>query len=233
MAGISTGVKEKLTITPCKETKGGDVTVDSSKKPFEAMINPSDYTHTQSISYSKQKVLGQLSSEQKFSDIKPDEVKFSFVIDGTGVVNLPTPGKGSPDVKTQIKQLEDVVYTYDSTKHEPNRVRLLWGSFIFFGRLGSLSVKYTLFKPSGEPLRAKVTLTFSGFMSGNKEALKANRSSPDLTHIVIVKAGDTLPLLCERIYNDGSYYLQVARRNGLVNFRNIKPGERLVFPPLR
>jgi hypothetical protein len=233
MAGVSTGLKEKLTITPCKETRGGDVTVDSSKRPFEAMINPSGYTHEQSISYAKQKVLGQLASEQKFSDIQPDKIKFVFVIDGTGVVNLPIPGKGSPDVKTQIKQLETVVYGYDSAKHEPNRVRLLWGSFIFFGRLNSLSVEYTLFKPSGEPLRAKVNLEFSGFMSSSKEALKANRSSPDLTHVVTVKAGDTLPLLCEQIYEDGSYYLEVARRNGLINFRDLKPGDRLVFPPLR
>jgi LysM repeat protein len=69
-------------------------------------------------------------------------------------------------------------------------------------------------------------------MSPQEEALRANRSSPDLSHKVMVKAGDTLPLLCYRIYRDSSWYRDVARINNLDDFRDLKPGTRLVFPPL-
>jgi nucleoid-associated protein YgaU len=96
-----------------------------------------------------------------------------------------------------------------------------------------MSVDYTLFKPSGEPLRAKVKLSFSGFMSKEEEALRANRSSPDLTHLIEVKAGDTLPMLCYRVYKDCSYYLEVAKVNGITNFRDLQLGTKLHFPPLR
>jgi nucleoid-associated protein YgaU len=72
-------------------------------------------------------------------------------------------------------------------------------------------VENTLFKPSGEPLRAKLQMTFKSFITNEEEAKKANRSSPDLSHVVEVKAGDTLPLLCHRIYKDSSYYLEIAR----------------------
>jgi len=48
-----------------------------------------------------------------------------------------------------------------------------------------------------------------------------------------VKAGDTLPLLCHRVYKDSTYYLDIARINGITNFRNIRPGMRLKFPPLK
>jgi len=96
-----------------------------------------------------------------------------------------------------------------------------------------MSVDYTLFKPSGEPLRAKVTVAFKEFMSQEEESLRADRKSADLTHVVEVRAGDTLPLLCERIYKDSGYYTQVARLNNINNFRDIKPGTRLFFPPLR
>jgi nucleoid-associated protein YgaU len=41
-----------------------------------------------------------------------------------------------------------------------------------------------------------------------------------------------LPLLCNRIYNDPSYYREVARINNLSNFRNLEPGLILRFPPL-
>lgn len=232
MSGITTGLKKKLKISPCTVDKSGNVTV-SDGDAFEVMLNPSNYSQTFSIGYSKKEVLGQLVSDAKFSGIKPQKVSFDMVIDGTGVVNLPIPGLGSPDVKTQIAQLTAIVYTYDGNNHEPNHVRLLWGSLIFFGRLDSMSVEYTLFKPSGEPLRAKVQLSFTGFMSKEEEALRANRSSPDLSHLIEVKAGDTLPLLCYRVYKDSSYYLEVARVNNLTHFRDITPGSKLHFPPLR
>ena len=96
-----------------------------------------------------------------------------------------------------------------------------------------MSMDYTLFKPSGLPLRAKVKLSFTGFQSKDEKALRANRSSPDLDHVVEVKAGDTLPLLCYRIYKNSGYYTDVAKVNNLVNFRNLVPGTRLHFPPLR
>ena len=47
----------------------------------------------------------------------------------------------------------------------------------------------------------------------------------------MVKKGDTLPLLCFLIYGDSRHYLEVARANKLVNFRNLTVGEELSFPP--
>jgi len=49
---------------------------------------------------------------------------------------------------------------------------------------------------------------------------------------VQVRDGDTLPLLCERIYGDSRYYMAVARFNGLRQFRALTPGMALHFPPL-
>lgn len=224
MVGIAQ--KKKLKISPCTMDSGGNVSVDDGDS-FEVMLNPSSYSHTYSIGYNKKEAMGQLGSDAKFSGIKPENVKFDLVLDGTGVV------EADDDVKTQVKQLSDIVYAYDGSEHEPNYVRLLWGSMIFFGRLESMSVEYTLFKPSGEPLRAKVQLAFTGFMSKEEEALRANRSSPDLSHIIELKAGDNLPMLCYRVYKDSSYYLDVARVNGITNFRDIRPGTKLHFPPLR
>lgn len=230
MAGLSTGTKVLLTISPCTVADNGNVTVGSDK--FEVMLNPSSYTHEHSISYSQQETFGQVGSESKFSGVEAEKVKFDLVIDGTGVVDLPMLG-GSDDVKTQIRSLNAIVYEYKGNNHEPSVVRLLWGSMIFFGRLESMSAEYTLFKPSGEPLRAKVKLGFVGFMSKEEESLRADRSSPDLSHRIEVQAGDTLPLLCYRIYQDSSYYPEVARFNNLPDFRYVEPGSNLDFPPLR
>uniref|UniRef100_A0AAU6WLI4 LysM domain-containing protein n=1 Tax=Chryseobacterium endophyticum TaxID=1854762 RepID=A0AAU6WLI4_9FLAO len=58
------------------------------------------------------------------------------------------------------------------------------------------------------------------------------KNSPDLTHKRTIQDGDTLPLMTERIYGDSKYYLEVAKVNNLINFRQLVPGEELYFPPI-
>lgn len=233
MADASAGAKTPLKISPCTLETNGDIKLASSPPDFEVMINPASYSHGFTIDNNKKQAPGQSSAETKFTFIKPEKVGFDIVIDGTGVVNPDNSGSSAPDVRTQVEQLKKIVYNYVGTEHSPNYVRLLWGGFIFFGTLESMSMEYTLFKPSGLPLRAKVKLAFIGFQSKEEGGLRANRSSPDLDHVVDVKAGDTLPLLCYRIYKYSGYYTDIARVNNLVNFRNLVPGTRLHFPPLR
>ena len=98
--------------------------------------------------------------------------------------------------------------------------------------LTSMAVNYTLFKPDGDPLRLKIDLGFKGFKDTDTSKREEKNESSDLTHIKIVKAGDTLPMLCNSVYGNSSYYIQVAHYNKLINFRYIQPGDRLVFPPL-
>jgi nucleoid-associated protein YgaU len=226
---MTDGRKTQLTITRVEVSPDGSIRIDRTKT-FTAMLNPSDVEHKRAIRYNTKMTLGQVGTDAKFSGVAPDTVKFSLLLDGTGAVPA---GAGAPtEVADQVTALNNVVYKYDGEEHQPDHVRLLWGTLILYGRMQSMSVNYTLFKPSGDPLRAKVSLEFVGFMSTKEAELAANRSSPDLTHLVEVREGDTLPLLCVRIYGDPGYFLDVARFNGLDGFRRLEPGARLQFPPL-
>lgn len=236
-AGVANeGSMDRLTINICSvDRKSGKISLEEGKsKKFKVMLNPKGYEHSFTIAYTKDKGIGSSAPEPKYAGTNPDKINFKIWIDGTGVVRDRDSSNSEPlgDVKTQLTRLNDVVYKYNGVDHEPNVVRLLWGSMLFYGRLASMKVAYKLFKPNGQPLRAEVTLSFTGFVSKVEEALKAKRSSPDLTHVVEVKSGDTLPLLCNRVYKDCSYYLAIAEVNGIDNFRDIKPGQKLRFPPL-
>ncbi|MDY6981865.1 MAG: peptidoglycan-binding protein [Pseudomonadota bacterium] len=219
------GIKTKLKISPCDVQDG--IARVNGKPAFEALINPSGYRHVSEIKYSKNVAFGP-GVEQKFANSKPDRIEFKeMILDGTGVV------EGTrTSVKQQIDLLRSVAYTYQGTNHEPPVVEVSWGPLLFKARMESLSVDYTLFKPSGEPLRAKVTLSFVAYKSTDEVFREAGLESSDLTHLVEVKAGDSLPLLCHQIYNDSSYYVEVARINDLDNFRRLEPGQLLRFPPL-
>lgn len=197
---------------------------------FEVQVNPNELTHSRSITYDKSKALGESASEAKFDKYGDESLGFAVVLDGTGAI--PAASGAVTAVADQLDAMLKVVYNYQSDKHESGYVQLVWGSLLFNGRLESLSTQYTLFSPGGVPLRAKVTLKFTGFVGTQEAALAAGKSSPDLSHEVLVRDGDTLPLLCQSIYGDGRYYAEVARFNGLSRFRFLQPGTRLHFPPL-
>jgi len=219
--------KQLLSITPLKSEPGP--LVPESGQRFWVQINPSDFRHTRGIHYNECKPLGQSGNSPQFSAMDQDTISFSLVMDGTGVVDE---GPVTP-VKQRLDALSKVVFDYKSKTHEPNRVQLAWGSMVFNCRLTSFDTQFTLFKPNGQPLRARCELSFSVFNTPTAVRLQANPNSPDLSHQVLVKDGDTLPLLCQHIYGDASYYPEVAAFNGLRSIRELQPGQQLHFPPLR
>ncbi len=228
----------KLRITKCTVQQNGQVQdLSGPANFFETAINPASYKTDSSITYSgsdpgDRKPIGTSGANPRYDSTNATGLNFEIVLDGTGVV----PDTQDRTVAGQLAALRAIAFSYDGTRHEPNVVKVSWGRGgidPFFGRLTSLNIDYTLFRPSGEALRAKVTLAFKSFETVAETRRKENRSSPDLTHHITVRAGDTLPLLCQRIYQDPSKYIEVARRNDLDGFRDLVPGSELVFPPMR
>lgn len=210
-----------------KAENGGLLDADES---FEALINPESYTLDYKLKFSESGQ-GQGSSGQqlKYEYTEPEEISFEFLFDNTGIID----GKPRDSIADDIKKFKDVLIGYKGDAHEPRHFKLVWGeNSIFKGRVVELGITYKLFKPDGTPIRALATVKFKSSIEEQIRAAQENKSSPDLTHIRKVKTGDTLPLMCYRIYGDPRYYLSVARFNRLDNFRQLVPGRELVFPPL-
>jgi hypothetical protein len=227
--GFSGGL-EKMLIT-AYERKNFTVKVGEAN----VYINPEKYSHSYEICYNDVQAQGSNGGEPIFNKIPSDKVEFELVFDGTGVVPSPVPGVipfTDDGITAQIDRLKRLIFTYNSNSHSPNFLVLAWGKLLFKGRLESLSINYTLFKPDGTPLRARAHASFAGFNDEVTLALKANKSSPDLSHVLTVKAGDTLPLMCYAVYGTSAYYAEVARANGLNGFRHVPVGTQLLFPPL-
>lgn len=81
-------------------------------------------------------------------------------------------------------------------------------------------------------MRAEITLDLSQHEDSETEEAKLNLQSPDLTHERTVVAGDSILTLTNRMYDTPFYYLEVAKANRLNNFRKLKPGSRMIFPPI-
>lgn len=229
-AAVEPAQRTRLLITRCSLSASGQATLESES--FSVLINPAEISFARAIGYSNQKVIGQLGSDLRFSAITPEKVSFNLVLDGTGVVPGPSPSAGPRAVRDLVNDLLGVVYRYDATLNEPSRVQLLWGSLCFYGRLTAMDTQYTLFKPNGEPLRAKVKLSFSRFLSAGEAVLMTDPAATETTRVLEPAPGETLPQFCERVYGDAGYAAGIAQINGLSSLHQLPRNARLVCPPL-
>ncbi len=200
---------------------------------YDVLINPDTYNHNYSIQYNDSTGQGKNGTFTQFRRMGEETVSFKITFDGTGVVPGSPAASGSSSVQQQIDDFRNLVFKYNGQSHRPNFLKVKWGTLLFRCQLKTLGLKYTLFQPEGAPVRAEADVLLAGYASAAELAKEANNSSPDMSHLVTVKAGDTLPLLCYRIYGTSVPYAAVARVNGLASFRRIEPGMQLLFPPIR
>ena len=197
-------------------------------QPYTVMINPDTIKWQRGIEYNEQQAPNTSAPSQKYKSTPVEKLNFDIVIDCTGIVD-----SKRVDMNQEISSLESIIYTYNGKIHRPNFVKVQWGkSLVFKGVLKSMDTSYTLFKPDGSPLRAKLSLGFSEYISPQSVEELDAKKSPDITHLISVVDGNTLPQLCEETWNDDSYYIQVAQYNELNKFRNLKGGQKLIFPPI-
>lgn len=196
---------------------------------FAAMLNPETYTIDYKIDYQEAQGQGTSGAQLRFTGIKPQEFAFELLLDSTGIVD----GKPRESIENDINALRDLLLKYEGEIHEPKHFKVVWGSLLFKGRCIGMNIATRLFNPDGKPIRAVCKVTFNGSLEDNLRVAEERRSSPDLTHYRMVKEGDTLPLMCYRIYGNSAHYIQVARVNGITNVRKLKPGMELFFPPVK
>ena len=193
---------------------------------FEAYVNPNELTISYEIEYDAAQGAGTTGSRMNFKSMKPGDLSLTFFLDGTGANGRPI------DVQQRVESFQTTT-GYNGKIHRPNYLKVVWGTLqVKRCVLKSASIAYKMFKPDGVPLRAVITATFSDNSDDQTRVALAQDESPDLTHVRLVAAGDTLPGLCAQIYGDPLRYLQVAAANQLDDFRRLEAGTRIVFPPL-
>ena len=207
---------------------GPELRDDQLAGTFYALVNPENYSVETKMEMQEGQGQGTSAAQQRFTMKLPEEFAFEFLFDNTGIID----GNPKSDITEDLDNLKELLIKYDGDIHEPRHLKLIWGTFLFRGRVSSINVQYKLFNPDGSPIRALVKVTVKQSEEENRRTAEENRQSPDLTHIRTVKLGDTLPWLCYKIYGDHKYYLQVAKVNAIVNFRKLKVGSQIYFPPI-
>ncbi len=213
-----------------------------SEGEFRTLLNPETYKFKYKIEQNDDQASGTSAASPRFNKALPEDLELEFVFDRTGVIT-DYGASGSSDDKTfkdegggiidDIEQFKKVVLNYNGDEHKPNYLIISWGTLLFKGTLSEMDVTFKLFKSDGTPLRAVARAKFKGFVEDDLRVAMENNNSPDLTHVRIVKDGDTLPLMAFRIYGKSEYYLEVAKANNITNFRKLETGQSIFFPPIQ
>jgi LysM repeat protein len=192
------------------------------------MFNPANYARSYNVNYKASRQKGQSDVTMIFTGVGDSDLSFKLIVDGTGIV--PLPGGGAVD--DYIANALSVMSNFNGTEHRPNYLKLIWGSLSMVCRCKTVNVSYTLFNEDGTALRATLEPKFTKTTDFKTKVQEAVKSSPDLTHVRTVQAGDTLALMTYKIYGDSWYYLEVVKVNQLKSVNSIKPGHQIFFPPI-
>jgi hypothetical protein len=193
---------------------------------FELMFNPTAYTSKYEVVYEPDQAKGNTAGAPKFGKIKPRDFSFEFIIDGTGVTG------DVVDVQSKINEFLTVAVISREDTHRPHFLMINWGVLALNVILKTADIAITLLDAQGNPLRAKITATFTESIEDTLRVRQENQQSPNLTHLRQVKTDSKLPIIAVKEYRDHTYYISVARANNLNNFRRLNVGSQLTLPPV-
>jgi hypothetical protein len=214
----------KMTIKTFKDPDHKDA---GTPKEFVVMFNPNTYTSKYEVEYKAAPAKGKTKDELSYGSIKPRDLTFEFIIDGSGVA------ADKVTVTDKIGEFLTACVEANSDTHRPFFLQLIWGKLDTKVILKSADITYSLFDTNGFPIRAKINAVFTENITPTLRVKEEKQNSPDLTHYRKVQEHSKLPIMVENEYRSHLYYLSVARANGLNNFRRLTQGTQIVMPPIK
>jgi nucleoid-associated protein YgaU len=118
----------------------------------------------------------------------------------------------------------------DSDLHAPPICEFIWGKFSFRCIIEKVSKKFTMFLPSGIPVRATLNVILKEYRDIGVQVKEMNLQSSDLTKSWVVTKGDSLWAIAAQEYGSPEYWRLIAKRNNIENPHILISGQRLTIP---
>ncbi|MGA6205602.1 peptidase M23 [Nocardia testacea] len=188
-------------------------------------FNPKEITISKSAKWDRKPAKGtKKAGPPEFSGPEPCKLTLEMFFDATLAKDT--------DVVKSVEQLFSCCVPVDERdpKPMPPLVVLTWGGTSSFNAfVTQVNAKYTLFSPTGKPIRAVCTVNMEE-MPG--EPRPQNPSSGAITPMRVheLVEGDTLPLLAYREYGDPTLWRPLAAYNGIDDPMRVAAGQSVVLP---
>jgi nucleoid-associated protein YgaU len=210
---------------------------DPNPEGIKVLFNPNSYSITKSVTWSAPRSSG---GDTQQTSVTTNAPVLSFGGGGSRVLSLELffdvtemAGATPPvnDVRTLTNQIVALTMI-DPDVQRPPTCEVAWGTqpkgsdFPFVGVVSSLTQRFTLFRATGEPIRANLTVVFTEFLDPE---VSQRGTDPEMTTRV-VKRGDTLSGIAADIYRDPTRWRVIAEANALDDPRSLEIGATLRIP---
>jgi len=226
----------------------------SGQRPgkIETLFNPGEISRSRTATWEAESLAGHggpagAAPEVEFHSVEPETLSLTLFFDtyesrsdaaGWALGALPpVPGglvstRSATDVRRHTEQIAKLA-KIDQELHRPPVCRLWWGKFdVFQGVLTDLGQHYTMFLEDGTPVRATLSCTFLEVVPHARVRVNELHSA-DVPRTRRVTRTDTLHSIAAQEDGDPALWREIARANGVVNPRQVRPGDVLVIPRLR
>lgn len=196
---------------------------ESGDTTIKVQFNPAEYSYIRQAKYSNPQ-----SGKPSFIAFEYQPFNVSLFFD--------TYEQGE-DVRTvytnQIAALVEPSEPGQEVKHQPECI-FSWGGFNFKGFIERVEQRYTMFLQDGTPVRATVNITI--VPTPMPRQLEKDLGRTACRKIWVVKSGDRLDLIANRVYKDPALWRMIASANNIDNplsFPSVNDiGTTLIIPDL-
>jgi nucleoid-associated protein YgaU len=196
---------------------------------LEFQFNPKELQLTKQATWKREQAKGnKKASPPQFTGPQPAKLTLELFFDASE--------KQDNRVVTDVEKLFSLTVPTDASiaakKESPPWVMFKWGGLSgFLAYVSQVQAKYTLFTAAGLPIRATCQVTLEE-LAGPPP--KQNPTSgvlvPHRVHQVV--AGDSLPGIAYDEYGVPALWRAIADLNGINDPVRLRPGHRLLLPPL-
>jgi len=229
----------KLRITPLPPSK---------LAAFDVLFNPNTYSISKAVTWRAPDAPSSTataanaetpaSAAANYRDLDAPPIVFGG--GGARTLNLqlffdvtePIDGNTIQDVRQETNKIVALT-RIERDQGQPPVCEISWGNaapqnmdFPFDGVVSNLTQNFVMFRDSGEPVRANLTVAFTEYI---KPVANKQQTDPDLT-TYLVKRGDTLDAISAKLYRDPTLWRIIAVANGIDDPRHLPIGVRLAIP---
>lgn len=200
---------------------------NGSQQTVPVLFNPSEYNISRSVNYAKLDIPGTDSPIMQFINGGETSLNMTLHFDTQNDYIRKT----SDDVRECMKPIMSALWI-NGRLHAPPEAVFSWGGCFFKGVIVSAQQSFTMFLPSGIPVRARLELTFKS--SGAADAGRRSPfESPNRTKARRAEKGAQLWQIANAEYGSPKYWRVIADFNKIYDPRLLPVGKLLRLPPLK
>lgn len=202
------------------------ITVEHTGEVILVPFNPEEYTLNRDNTFAAQAIPGLSGPILQFVNGNMQTLEMELLFDTWDTDTVEK--RDVRELTNRVVRLLDI----DKDLHAPPILRVQWGSLDFRCVLARANQKFQMFADNGQPVRARLTVTFNRYIDPEREAKEVNRQTADFSKVHIVVDGQTLSGIAAQHYEDPLMWRPIALANRIGDPRAISIGQLLEVPAL-